>query len=162
MQIGCMGWFLAHWKGAIMLNITIFLLLLLHSILLIWDLYNIFLLNTKASHLYRANLTLLLNPEGEAIWKLPQQDSILTVLPFTHKQKTVPTAFAHILCVFPSDSFEETQVFTWPPRWEMMSLWVCAEVGWDSRDKTIPIGQSKANWSFRGLNLTCSSPWKEP
>lgn len=98
MQIGCMGWFLAHWKGAIMLNITIFLL------------------NTKASHLYRANLTLLLNPEGEAIWKLPQQDSILTVLPFTHKQKTVPTAFAHILCVFPSDSFEETQVFTWPPR----------------------------------------------
>lgn len=28
--------------------------------------------------------------------------------------------------------------------------------------QTIPIGHSIANWSFGGLNLTCSFPWKEP
>lgn len=69
----------------------------------------------------------------------------------------LPTYFVFFLQMV----LKRPKFFTWPPRREMMSLWVCAGGQLGFQRQTIPMGHSKANWSFEGLNLTCSSPCKE-
>ena len=82
--------------------------------------------------------------------------------PSMHEENTVPPAFAHVLSVFPLDGFEGTQGFHLVSQVRNDGFLSMCRSWLGFQRQTIPVGHSKANWSFGNLNLTCGSLCEEP